>query len=315
MKKDTLGNELVVGELFDLSLYRMLRKRARGDMAILLDELIGVEEQHLRFWQDFFEVSHPRLGIFLKIRLAAFGLAARLFGEAGVSLMLEAIEINGIRKYLAVWERYKNEPLGAVVRRILDDEFRHEDAIVSDKINRQIRPERIRNIFLGLNDGLVEILGAVSGFFIAFETIAAVLSASFTVAIAGAFSMAAGAFVAVGAEREAEAVEKSKQYYLEGKKDAAESAKSPFGAALLIGASYLVGAAIPILPVFFGAENVLLSFGVSLVVVTFVSAFLAFLSGMDVKRRIGINVFIVALSVLVTALIGSVARRYFGIEV
>jgi VIT1/CCC1 family predicted Fe2+/Mn2+ transporter len=44
------------------------------------------------------------------------------------------------------------------------DEFKHEDVLVTALTERKINAEKIRNIFLGLNEGLVEILGAVSGF-------------------------------------------------------------------------------------------------------------------------------------------------------
>jgi vacuolar iron transporter family protein len=37
----------------------------------------------------------------------------------------------------------------------VEDEFRHEDAVVTGHSERTINPERVRNIFLGLNDGLV----------------------------------------------------------------------------------------------------------------------------------------------------------------
>lgn len=47
---------------------------------------------------------------------------------------------------------------------------------------RRISPERVRDVFLGLNDRLVEILGAVSGFFAAFGNAATVLVAGLTVA-------------------------------------------------------------------------------------------------------------------------------------
>jgi len=75
-----------------------------------------------------------------------------------------------------------SSPLGAAVRSILEDEFTHEDAVVLGGAERRLNPERVRNIFLGPNDGLVEILGAVSGFFAAFGNSAAVLVAGVTVA-------------------------------------------------------------------------------------------------------------------------------------
>lgn len=307
-----LGRTLVAGELFDLSLYRVLRGRATGEMATLLDELIVVETRHLAFWQDFFQIKEAKLSFGARLRLFVFSGFAWLFGNAGASLLLEAIEINGIKKYLEVWELYKDQAVGQVVRQILDDELKHEDAIVSDAITRQVHPERIRDIFLGLNDGLVEILGAVSGFFIAFQTASAVLMAASTVAIAGAFSMAAGVFVAVGSEREAAAVERAKRRYLASEEVSDDENAHPVSSALIVGASYFIGALIPILPVFFGAKSVVASLLTSGIVISLVSFFLAFLSGMDVRRRIVTNLVIVALAVGVTALIGFVARQYFG---
>ncbi len=307
-----LGQALVAGELFDLSLYQVLRGRATAEMAALLDELIVVETRHLAFWQDFFQIREARLGFGARLRLSVFSGFAWLFGNAGASLLLEAIEINGIKKYLEVWELYKDQEVGQAVRQILDDELRHEDAIVSDAITRQVHPERIRDIFLGLNDGLVEILGAVSGFFIAFQTASAVLMAASTVAIAGAFSMAAGVFVAVGSEREASAVERAKRRYLASKEVSDDENAHPVSSALIVGVSYFIGALIPILPVFFGAKSVIVSLITAGIVISGISFLLAFLSGMDVKRRIVTNLIIIALAVGVTALIGFVARYFFG---
>ena len=76
-----------------------------------------------------------------------------------------------MRKYLDVWDRYGDGPLGAALREVLEDEFEHEDATVAGDAERQINPERVRNIFLGFNDGLVEIVGAVSGYGVAFGSL------------------------------------------------------------------------------------------------------------------------------------------------
>lgn len=311
---DRLGRALVLDELADLTLYRRLVRFSHGETAVLLESLIPIEERHYQFWQTFFQIDLPSLDRFRRVKLSLLTGFCRVFGEAGTNLVLEAIEINGVKKYLSVWERYKDEPLGAAVREILQDELGHEDEIVSDAIRRRVHPERIRDIFLGLNDGLVEILGAVSGFFIAFQSVSSVLAASFTVAVAGAFSMAAGAYVATGSEDEAADIERRKNRFLSGAEETGESSR-PLISAGIVGISYIFGALVPILPVFFGAEDFLLSAFVSALVVILVSTLLAFLSGMDVKRRIAINLVIVTLAVVVTALIGQVAKNLFGIEV
>jgi len=163
---------------------------------------------------------------------------------------------------------YKDQPLGAAVKSILIDEFKHEDVIVTQLAERKINPERIRNIFLGLNDGLVEILGAVSGFFGAFGSATMVLLAGTTTAVAGSLSMAAGVYVAMSSEREIYETEDKKQRFLShafatgvvGRVDPQNGPSDrPLQAALVVGVSYFAGAMVPLLPVVFGARNALFS--------------------------------------------------------
>src|SRR3989338_11368584 len=213
---EKLARDLVLNELFDLTLYKRFSKFASGDTAEMLDKLIEVEARHFKFWQDFFNLHLDMLNWARRFKLSSYVFFARVFGERGIHLLIEAIEIHGIKNYLPVWEIYKDQPLGAAVRVILNDEFMHEEEIVSKTSSRKIHPERVRNIFLGFNDGLVEIIGAVSGFFAAFASTTSVLAASMTVAIAGAFSMAAGAFVALGYEAEVEETQRLKHQFLEG---------------------------------------------------------------------------------------------------
>jgi len=254
---DRLARQLVLDEIFDVSLYRALRRVAKGDLVRMLDELIGVETRHVAFWQEFFGLeSLQTLDLGRRLKLGVLRGACRLFGASAINVVLEAIEVHGVRKYLRVWEHYKDGPLGTAVRGILDDEFRHEDMIVTGDAERRVNPDTVRNIFLGLNDGLVEILGAVSGFFAAFGSSAAV-----------------------------------------------------------VGLAYAAGAMVPVLPVLFGAGSMLptvLSAGATIVVV---SAIVAFLSGMDVRRRIGLNLVITAMAVVVTYSIGLVAKAAWGVSV
>ena len=203
-----LGRQLVLDEIFDLSLYRSQREVATGRLRAILDELIQVETRHVAFWQRFFHLEGlTALDARRRWKLRALVAVCRVFGAGAIHVVLEAIEVHGVRKYLRVWDRYKDGPLGAAVREILQDEFQHEDMVVSGAAERHINPDKVRNVFLGLNDGLVEILGAVSGFFAAFRSTPAVLAAGFTVAVAGAMSMAAGAYIGAGSEAEVRATE------------------------------------------------------------------------------------------------------------
>jgi VIT1/CCC1 family predicted Fe2+/Mn2+ transporter len=310
-----LARMLILDELFDLSLYQALREIARDpESQRVLDELIAVETQHLAFWQTFFDSRLTALDAGRRLKLLFMILACRLFGTTGIHLVLEAIEVHGVRKYLSLWGVYQDQPLGNALKGILMDEFKHEDVLVSQLTERKINPERIRNIFLGLNDGLVEILGAVSGFFGAFGDAATVLIAATTTAVAGSISMAAGAYAALNSEKEVQTTEFLRKRFL-GEETAPQMEDQPLGSAVVVGCSYFLGALVPVLPVLLGATTALISLVTAGGIVILVSTLLAFLSGMDVGKRIALNLIIITIAVGVTYGIGILAKQLWGISV
>jgi VIT1/CCC1 family predicted Fe2+/Mn2+ transporter len=311
---DRLARQLVLDEIFDLSLYRALRGVAKGRIRAVLDELVETETKHVAFWQEFFGLKDlVSLDWGRRLKLAVLAAACRTFGAPAIQVVLEAIEVHGVRKYLAVWKRYKDGPLGGAVRQVLEDEFKHEDMVVTGgDVERHISPERVRNVFLGLNDGLVEILGAVSGFFAAFGTTIAVLAAGFTVAVAGALSMAAGAYIATSSEAEVQATEDERRRFL-GEAVAAVESEGPVASAVVVGLGYFAGALVPVLPVLAGAKGMLPTVVTAGTTIVVVSAVVAFMSGMDVRRRIAQNVLVTGLAVVVTYSIGLLAKRVWGI--
>ena len=312
---ERLARRLILGEMFDLALYKALRNVATPEVRTVLDSLIPTETRHLAFWQDFFGVQLTHLDFGRRLKLILLVAVCRLFGTPAIHLVLEAIEVYGVRKYLALWHAYGQEPLGTALREVLEDEFKHEDLVVTGDAARRISPERIRNVFLGLNDGLTEILGAVSGFFAAFANASTVLVAAITVGVAGAISMAAGAYVASSSEAEVRSTERERQEFLGQGVVGRVAAESPLASALLVGASYFLGALIPVLPVFVGARTVLASVFAAGSVIIVVSMVLAFLSGMDVRRRVLMNLVIIAAAVVITYLIGVATRSIWGISI
>ncbi|MGQ0666655.1 MAG: VIT1/CCC1 transporter family protein [Nitrospiraceae bacterium] len=310
-----LAQQLVLDELFDLSLYQELREVTQPDVHKTLDELIKVETSHLAFWQKFFDLRLGRLDFGRRIKLSIMMLACRLLGSTAVHLVLEAIEVHGVRKYLALWREYQGQPLADALRGILTDEFKHEDVLVTELTKRKINAEKIRNIFLGLNDGLVEILGAVSGFFGAFGSATMVLIAASTTAVAGGLSMAAGAFLALNSEKEVKTTEVAKKIFLGEQSEVGPMEESPLSSALVVGAAYLMGALVPVLPVLIGAKDALFSVLTAGLMVILVSTVLSFLSGMDIKRRIVLNLIIITVAVSVSYAIGLLAKQLWGISV
>lgn len=309
-----LGRQLVLDELFDLTLYRRMHAIVSPALQETLDELIAIETKHYVFWQRFFNTNTDKLDAIRRIKLESILFGIRLSGDTGAHLMLEAIEIHGIRKYLSVWNRYKDTPVGEALRGILEDEFRHEDMVVSEAIKKRIHPERIRDIFLGFNDGMVEILGAVVGFLAAFKDTNTVIAASVTVATAGALSMAAGAYASTNSEREVAQMDRDKESFL-GNPQTDEKTENPFVSAAIVGVSYLFGSLVSVLPVSFGFTSILGPMIAAIVITILVSGFISFLSGMQTSRRILMNLAIIATAVSVTYAIGVLARHLWGINV
>jgi len=308
-----LARTLVLDELFDLSLYKALRQVTDSEVHPTLDELITVETAHLAFWKHFFGLTLEELNLGRRLKLSLIMFVCKLFGSTAVHLVLEAIEVHGVRKYLAIWSEYQGQPLGEALRGILMDEFKHEDVLVTALTNRKINAEKIRNIFLGLNDGLVEILGAVSGFFGAFGEATMVLIAASTTAVAGALSMGAGAFLALSSEKEVKTTEVAKKIFLGEASEVVPMEESPIGSALVVGTAYIAGAIVPVLPVIFGATSALFSVLTAGLMVIVVSTILSFLSGMDVTRRILLNLAMITIAVSVTYGIGVFAKHLWGI--
>ena len=311
----TLARALILDELFDLSLYKALREITDRDSQKVLDELVRVEAEHLAFWQRFFDTRLTALDFGRRLKLWFFVLVCRVFGTTAVHLVLEAIEVHGVRKYLSLWKVYKDQPLGAALKDILLDEFKHEDVLVTQLTERKINPEKIRNIFLGLNDGLVEILGAVSGFFGAFGDAVTVLIAASTTAVAGSLSMGAGAYAALSSEKEVKATQFDKKQFLGEETGSSQMEEQPLSSAVVVGCSYFAGALVPVLPVLLGATNALSSLVAAGSMVILVSTLLAFLSGMNIRRRILLNLIIIAVAVGVTYAIGILAKTLWGISV
>jgi len=310
-----LGRTLILDELFDLMLYRKLYAISDPELQKTLGELIEVEVGHFAFWQDFFKLQLPKLDLARRIKFCLILTVCRIFGAPAIDLALEAIEVYGVRKYLQVWVRYKTEPLGSAVRGVLEDELGHEDLLVTRVKERIINPDRVRNIFLGVNDGMVEILGAVSGFFASFGQNTLVLVAGLTTAVAGAISMAAGAYVAMSSEYEVRKTQEEKARFMGERRVSAYRWESGLKSGVIVGISYFVGASFPLTPVLFGAETALPSIIAGGTMILLVSATISFLSGMDIRKRALMNLILITLAVGITYLIGISVRAFLGIQI
>lgn len=306
-----LQQELVQGELADLHLYIALQKKTSGAISKTLEGFVDVETRHANFWKQAFQLKETNLRWPGKLRNGLILLAVSLGGDRIVSLMLEAVETHGIKKYLSLWKQAKDTPLQTGLRQILTEELVHEDEAATGG-ERTLNPDTIRNAFLGFNDGSVEILGAVSGLAAALQEPSLVVISGLTVSIAGSLSMAAGAFLSTHSEAELRKTEFQKQLFLNPKTKPPPSFPSPWKAARIVGISYLIGAAVPVLPFLLGASGPAWSIILSGSLILIVSALLAFLSGMNIRRRILLNAGVIIAAVIISYAFGKTVETLVG---
>ena len=172
----------------------------------------------------------------------------------------------------------------------------------------KIAPDTIRNMFVGLNDGLVGTLGSIIGFFAAFHNPVIVFAATLIESTAATFSMSAGSYVAVDSETESRALAQAGP---DGPKPHPQGTH-PLRAALTVGVSYLLGATVTALPLLFGARTALPCWITAGFAITGVSYFVARVSGMNVRKRIVFNVCVLAATAAVSYLVGEVAHHLFN---
>ena len=127
--------------------------------------------------------------------------------------------------------------------------------------------------------------------------------------------MAAGAYVALSSEQEVQQTVVAKKRFLGEAHAGMEMMEQPLGSALVVGVAYFAGALVPVLPVLFGARTVLPTVLTGGTMIVAVSAIVAFISGMNVRRRIVLNVIITGIAVVVTYALGLLTKRLLGVEI
>ena len=133
-------------------------------------------------------------------------------------------------------------------------------------------------------------------------------------AVAGALSMAAGAYIAVSSEGEV-GRDRGGAAALPGEPEGKAPSSAPSSRGWWWGSAISLGALVPVLPFLFGATAWLPTILTAGSIIIAVSTVLAFLSGMDVRRRILTNLVIIAAAVGVTYAIGVITRSVWGISV
>ncbi|MDE1833406.1 MAG: VIT1/CCC1 transporter family protein [Candidatus Micrarchaeota archaeon] len=294
-------------EMLHWKVYKRLSDLERNPkLRPILAKLAAIEEGHTGIWKrllgpDAREPSAMRVGF-----MAGLIYASRLvLGLALTTKIIEYGENLLIRDLNRTLEMLGKKRESAAIRRIEADMDRAEDPLKRSIIEHSPVLNNIRDVILGANDGLVEILAATAGLGIVLRNPLIVLLSGFIVAVAGTLSMAGGVYLSVEYEKSVGIVKTKSP--LKG------SAKT---SALYVGLSYILGAMVPLVPFMFGLAGewgVLGSVILTGIVLTFVSALISIVSDTSIRARI-FRTLVISLGIAgVTVIIGTVARAVLHI--
>ncbi len=292
-----LAKEFYTNELEDYRLYRSLSERAKSpELKETLERIANMEKGHARFWREFLrrrgeEVPSERKRLQHSLLIAL----GRLINPVLLVSLLELGEASAYTQYYRFLKEEGQKLLEEERERlksIIKDELSHESSF-REKVE-QLGLSNVRDMVLGMNDGLVELLGVVAGLSAVYRNEPTLVGASaVVVGVAGAISMGVGAFISVRSQRQVNEAVKERNMILaevtgEKREQTEEVRENEIRSALFTGFSYLLGVVFPVSPYFFSSSSIsalYLSLLLALLVLLVVAGFIALLSGISFKKK------------------------------
>lgn len=202
MSNSTLSKVLTFLEDEELAktFYEYLANRVNdADVKRKLNDLALMEATHSDFWRGFLRrrgYTHAASRTKLRLKTALLKLTHMLFGTGFTIKLLEHDETNAVREYIEfINSGLLSESEKLSLRGIIRDELIHESEF--EKIESRFRGllEHVREVVLGMNDGLVEVLSVSAGLSGTFASPLYVAVGGLLVAVGGALSMGIGAYI------------------------------------------------------------------------------------------------------------------------
>lgn len=290
MSQALTPDEFALNEYRDYITYRELAKIERvPKFKKILETLVEHEIEDYRFWLPHCRQQEHRISA---VEIWGLKLMRRLLGLTFTAKFLEGNERDAIRNY-TTFLQHVDERMRAQIEDIIRHEKLHEQELIG-----QIREERVSflsSIVLGVNDGLIELTGALVGFTFALRNHVLVALLGAVTGIAAALSMAASA-------------------YMQARH---EVGKEPKRAALYTGGAYLLVVIILVSPYALIADAYLAvgaMFGLSMLLILGLSFYSSVLFGRDFKRQTG-EMLLFSLGVAgIAFLLGSLVRLVMGVK-
>lgn len=275
-------------EYLDMVTYRELAKiETVPQFKRILEALMAHEVEDCQFWRELSSIKEVRVS---SLQIALLKLMRKVLGLTFTAKFLERHERQAIERYSAFAQQAPPE-IEVRLREIIEHETHHEQELIN-----QIQEERVKflgSIVLGVNDGLIELTGALVGFAFALRQPLQTGLLGTVTGIAASLSMAASS-------------------YMQARH---EDGRDPKRAAIYTGFSYLAVVTLLVLP-FFLMPNIYAALGLMggvILLLIFAFAFYsAILFDRDFSRQLSeMAIFSIGVAGL-AFLLGSLIRRLIG---
>ena len=288
-----------LAELNDYLTYKELSNHLKNsELREIFKKISLMELKHSKFWEDVLikrNIPLPELKI-SKIKLNLLKLFSKFINPIFIVSFLEIGENNTVKNYYKFLNgEFLTDEEKEKLKQIIIDELEHE--AVFEEEAEKLGVSNIRDFILGMNDGLVEILGVITGMSAVYIYKPSLVAMSgLIVGVAGALSMGIGAFVSVRSQRQVneaikekleilfdvnpkESLKKLKEKLVnsdipeslaediakkfEGKEKILKGLlikdveENEFKSALFTGFAYLVGVFFPVFPFFFVSNSLI----------------------------------------------------------
>ncbi|MGH7816040.1 MAG: VIT1/CCC1 transporter family protein [Candidatus Binatia bacterium] len=195
-------------EMDSIALYRSLAAAEKNEQrAALFEKMAETEERHARRWVRLIESAGSQAPVYRPtVRVRVLGWLARHFGTERVVPIISSMEASDQPGYLDQPEAAglpAQERAHSRALRAMESGVSGQDAIMgSERWHLRSHGGGLRAAVFGINDGLVSNFSLVMGFAGAEAKPEYILLAGVAGLLAGSFSMAAGEYVSVRAQRE-----------------------------------------------------------------------------------------------------------------
>jgi len=284
----------------------LARRETNKDLKKVLRLLSVTEKKHARMWAEILEVSNIKIPLRTsKFFIFMILLLRRLLG---LVLAVKAMEVFETQLDRKIFEVERNAELSqkekSIIGRIIKDELKNETPLKEKIIDYNPILKNIRDIIIGMNDGLVEVLAAVSGLGAALQMPLLILVGGLIIALSGTLSMAGSAYLSTSYDIKVNAASKTH--------------RNATMSAFYVGGAYVLGAVAPLLPFIFGLGGyygIAIAIILTAIVLSIVASLIAIVSGVSIKSNIAKTLIISIGSAFITITLGAFARSILHITI